>query len=192
MMMRVFFLLILLWNIDEINSAIPSKDAEDDVNGLSSDKDDCSSGTYIFYSFADVSNSVSCNIIIDISTDIVLSSNVLFNSVNNITIIGQGNPTVNCNNIGSMKFVSCNNVTIEGVNWERCGSVNNPGMELYNTSNIAIQNCSFHHSAVKLLHCQKFQEMCPLTIVSLHTTNTTQAMEQLFTMYLAMNKMLSW
>ena len=113
------------------------------------DENDCSSGTYTFYSFADVLNSVSCNIIIDISTDIVLSSNVLFNNVNNITIIGQGSPTVNCSDIQLVKFVSCNNVTIEGVNWKRCGSVNNPGMEFHNTSNIAIQNCSFHHSTDK-------------------------------------------
>ena len=40
---------------------------------------------------------------------------------------------------------------------------------------------------VKLFHCQEFQEICPLTIVSLLTTNTTKVMEQLFTIHLAMN-----
>ena len=55
-----------------------------------------------------------------------------------------------CNGIGSLKFVSCNNVTIEGVNWDRCGSVNNPGMEFDSTSNIVIQHCSFHHSSGRI------------------------------------------
>ena len=96
--------------------------------------------------FDDVFSDVSNNSVINITRDVALSSNVLLEGFENVTIIGQGNPTVNCNGIGSVKFVSCNDVTIEGVSWERCGSINLPGIELYNSFNITIQNCSFHHS----------------------------------------------
>jgi len=157
-MIRVFLLLLLLCSFDEVNSVNPvhhGTDTEDELSGPGSDEGDCSSGTYAFYSLADVSNNTSCNIIIRISTNLVLSSNILFKGVNNITIIGQGNPTVNCNDIGSVRFVSCNNITIKSVNWERCGSVNNPGIEFNNSSNIAIQNCSFHHSTGKAVSLSK-------------------------------------
>ena len=190
--MRIFLLLLLLWSVEEVNSFNPGTDTEDDVSGSGKYEDDCSTGNYTFNSMVNVPNSVSCNIIIDISTDILLSSNVLLKGVNNITIVGKGDPIVNCNDTGSVKFVSCNNVTIEGVNWERCGSVNNPGIEFNNASNITIQSCSFQHSTGKAVSLSKFQEMCPLTIAALHTTNTTKAMEQLFTIHLAMNRVLSW
>ena len=155
-MIRGFVLLIvLLWSVDGINSVnpdYPGTDCEDDVSGSGSGEDDvpcCSSRNYNFYPIYDVLNNVTSNTIINISTDVVLPSNVTLEGVKNIRVIGQGNPTVYCNDIGSVKFVSCNNVTIEGVNWERCGSVKNPGIEFYNTSNIAILSCSFHHSTGK-------------------------------------------
>ena len=83
-----------------------------------------------------------------ITSDIVLSSNVLLKGIENFTIVGQGNPTVNCNGNGSAKFISCNNVTVKDIYWKQCGSNNEsivPGIEFYNSSNIEIQNCSFHH-----------------------------------------------
>ena len=61
----------------------------------------------------------------------MLSSNVTLEGLNNITIIGQGNPTVNSNDIGSVKFVSCNNVTIEGISWERFDSGNSDGLDYF-------------------------------------------------------------
>ena len=70
-----------------------------------------------------------------------------FKGINeNISIIGYGNPTVNCHGIGAVNFSSCNNVTI---NWKRCGSSKDrhyPGIGLYNPSDIVIQNCSFQSS----------------------------------------------
>ena len=123
-MIRLIFLLIfLIWNVDGV------KGVKDDVSGSGSDEDEipcCNIGTIIFstgvYPIDDVLNNVTTsNTIINISTDVVLSSNVTLEGLSNITIIGQGNPTVNCNDIGSVKFVSCDSVTIEGVTWERCG-----------------------------------------------------------------------
>ena len=151
-MIRLIFLLIfLIWNVDEV------KGVKDDVSGSGSDEDEipcCNIETIIFstgvYSIFDVLNNVTTsNTIINISTDVVLSSNVTLEGLNNITIIGQGNPTVNCNDIGSVKFVACNNVTIEGVIWERCGSTKlsaYPGVKFYNSSNIFIKDSSFYNS----------------------------------------------
>ena len=93
-------------------------------SGSGSDEDNipcCNCGNDDFSSI--IVDGVTSNTIINISTDVVLSTCVMVEGVDNITIIGRGTPTMNCNGIGSVKFVSCNNVTIEGVNWERCGSV---------------------------------------------------------------------
>ena len=151
-MIRLIFLLIfLIWNVDGV------KGVKDDVSSSGSYEDEipcCNIETIIFstgvYSIDDVLNNVTTsNTIIKISTDVVLSSNVTLEGLNNITIIGQGNPTVNCNDIGSVKFVSCNNITIEGVNWERCGSTKlsaYPGVKFYNSSNIFIKDSSFYNS----------------------------------------------
>ena len=69
--------------------------------------------------------------------------------LNNITIIGQGNTTVNCNGTGALKFVTCNNVTIEGINWEKCGTSNNSstnsGIEFHNSSNTFIKSCLLYN-----------------------------------------------
>ena len=127
-------------------------------SGSGSDEDNvpcCSSRNYTLYSIVDALNNVTSNAIINISTDVVLSSNVILEGLRNITIIGQGNPTVNCNDITSVKFVSCNNVTIENVHWKRCGSVNKPGIEFFNTSNIAIQSSSFYHLTGKAVALSK-------------------------------------
>ena len=156
MIKLIFLLLFLIWNVGGVKRVMPdidvhpSNSTEDDFSGSGSDEDEipcCNIGNYTFYSIVDVLNNVTTsNTIINISTDVVLSSIVTLEGLNNITIIGQGNPTVNCNDIGSVKFVSCNNVTIEGVNWERCGFDNAPGIKFYNSSNIVLQSSSFQHS----------------------------------------------
>jgi len=102
--------------INSLNPVYPGTDTEDDISGSGSDEDDvpyCSSGNYTFYLIADVLNNVTSNTTINISTDVVLFSNVTLEGVNNVTIAGQGNPTVSCNDIGSVKFLSCDNVNIK-------------------------------------------------------------------------------
>ena len=94
------------------------------------------------------------NVLINIKTDVELSSIIQRVNLANVTITGYNNPTVNCNNSGGLHFISCNNCTIEGITWKRCGGSNISGdekiyaiMQLSNSSNITIQNCSFQHSA---------------------------------------------
>ena len=158
MMIRGFLLLLLHWSVEGSKSVYPGTDTEDNLSGSGSDEDTipcCGSGNYTFYSIVDALNGATSNAIINLSADVVLSSNVILEGLNNLTIIGQGNPSVNCNGIGSVKFVSCNNVTIEGVTLNRCSPSKNPGIELYNTSDIAIQSCSFNRSRGKALVLSK-------------------------------------
>ena len=92
-------------------------------------------------------------------------------NLENISIVGHNNPTVNCTNVGGIHFTFCHNCIIQGIIWHGCGSENlntnaEPGLKLSYSSNITIQNCSFQHSigqAVVLLeltgdvninHCQ--------------------------------------
>ena len=89
---------------------------------------------------------------IDLSVNVTLSSVITLSDLNNISIIGHHNPTINCSNAGGVKFISCHNCTIEGITWDGCGikNVNGstiPGIEFYHSTNITIQNCTFQYSA---------------------------------------------
>ena len=76
----------------------------------------------------------------------MLSSKVTIEGVENITIIGHRNPAVKCNDFGAIKFISCKNVSIEGIQWKECGSIDNPGIEFYNSSDVSFEKCSFYSS----------------------------------------------
>ena len=97
--------------------------------------------------------SLTSNVLINITTDVELLSIIQRVNLANVTITGYNNPSVNCNNSGGLHFISCSNCTIEGITWKRCGSRNvsddktvYPVLQLTNSSNIIIQNCSFQHS----------------------------------------------
>ena len=100
-------------------------------------------------------SSVTDNSIIDINTDEMLLSIVPFVNLKNITIIGHGNPTVNCdNNCGGIYFNNCHNCTIRGITWEKCGGKADDGkpvIGLNSSSNITIQNCSFQNSVTQAI-----------------------------------------
>ena len=90
---------------------------------------------------------------INITTDVKLLSFVSLVGLEDIAIIGYDNPTINCNNAGGMYFENCNNCTIIGLTWENCGTKNDskPVIELHNSSDIIIQNCTFKHSVTQVL-----------------------------------------
>jgi len=86
----------------------------------------------------------------------MLPSTVTIHHLENIKIIGQGYPTVNCNGTGALKFVSCNNVTIRELNWDKCGSNNNStGIEFHNSCNFFLENCSIYNSTRQALILSK-------------------------------------
>ena len=86
------------------------------------------------------------NVLINITTDVTLSSLVTVSDLENVTIIGHNNPTVNCRSIGGIHFTFCNNCIIQGITWDECGTENGAGLMLTDSFNITIGNCSFQHS----------------------------------------------
>ena len=123
------------------------------------------SGSYVFDNSCCIYGNCSCpslynaltnltsNVLINITTDVVLSSIIPLVDLANIAITGHNNPTVNCNDSGGLNFISCCNCTIEGITWNGCGAGNisnnenvYPVLQLFNSSNITITSCSFQHS----------------------------------------------
>ena len=134
---------------------------DEDINAIGS-----GSGSNLFSNSCCIYGNCSCpslysalanltsNVLINITTDVELSSIISLIDLSNIAITGHNNPTVKCNNSGGLHFISCYNCTIEGITWEGCGARNisdhdenvYPVLQLYNSSNITIKNCSFQHS----------------------------------------------
>ena len=123
-------------------------DDEKFVNGsVNRNQDKLPCCVSIFYSIADILHSISNNnTIVNITTDVVLSSNMTFKNLENITIIGHRNLVVTCNDVGTIKFMACKNVTIKDLQWEGCGSDDYSGIEFYNSSDVSFERCSFHIS----------------------------------------------
>ena len=109
---------------------------------------------------------ITSNVLINITTDVTLSSLAEVSGLEKISIIGHNNPIVNCRKVGGMHFTFCHNCIIKGIIWDGCGTKAEPGLMLSNSSNITIQNCSFQHSIgqavllsevtgnIKINHCQ--------------------------------------
>ena len=123
------------------------------------------SGSYILKNSCCIYGNCSCpslykalinlnsNVLINITTDVELSSIIQLVDLANITITGHNNPTVNCHDSGGLHFISCYNCTIEGIIWERCGARNisndgnvYPVLQLFNSSDTILENCSFQNS----------------------------------------------
>ena len=91
------------------------------------------------------------NVLINITTDVTLSSLIKVSDIENVTIIGHNNPTVNYKDFGRIHLNFCNNCIIQGITWDGCGSVDIDNhtesvLKLSNSSNITIDNCSFQYS----------------------------------------------
>ena len=91
------------------------------------------------------------NVLINITTDVTLSSLVRVSDLENVSIIGHNDPTVSCTAFGGIHLNFCYNCIFQGIAWDRCGNNSidyhtEPGLKLSNSSNITIENCSFQHS----------------------------------------------
>ena len=85
------------------------------------------------------------NVLINITTDVTLSSLVRASNLSNVSIIGHNYPTVNCKSTGGIHFAFCHNCTIQGISWDGCGSSVEPGLKFSYSSNVIIKNCCFQH-----------------------------------------------
>ena len=112
----------------------------------------------LFTNFSDCAldhqlGNLTSNGLINITADMMLLSIVSLVGLENVSIIGHDNPTVNCDNVGGIYFDNCHNCTIIGITWEKCGNKTDskPAIELYNSSNIIIQNCFFLLSQTQVI-----------------------------------------
>ena len=113
----------------------------------------CSTGSCICHSFLQALIDLTSNVMVNITTDVVLSSIVPVAGIENIVIIGHNNPTINCNATGGMRFISSRNITIYGITWESCGSESSfyswnsyPALEISNSSKVVVEYCTFQNS----------------------------------------------
>ena len=120
-------------------------------NGQSILTIDC--GLFTNFSDCALDHQLTSNALINITADVMLLSIVSLVGLENVSIIGHDNPTVNCDNGGGIYFDNCHNCTIIGITWKKCGNKtdNKPAIELYNSSNIIIQNCSFLLSQTQVI-----------------------------------------
>ena len=107
------------------------------------------------YSLDHALTNLTSNLLLNITTDVTLTSVINASNLVNVSIIGHNNPTVSCEGAGGIHFTSCHNCIVQGITWRGCGTDNDePGLQLTKSSDITIQNCSFQHSrgqAVALL-----------------------------------------
>ena len=121
------------------------------VNELSSDEDFscCVHGNCTCNSFDHALAELTSNVSINITSDVTLSSLTEVLRLENITIIGQNNPTVNCKKVGGLHFTTSQNIRIQIITWNGCGIKHTdaiPTLKFSSSSNITIENCSFQHS----------------------------------------------
>ena len=104
-------------------------------------------------SFDQALANLTSNVLINITTDVTLSSLVTASHLENVSIIGHNGPIVDCKNVGGVHFISFHNCTIQGIVWNGCGTENTGNytesistLKLSKSSNIIIQNSTFKHS----------------------------------------------
>ena len=99
------------------------------------------------YSFDHALADLTSNVLLNITTDVTLTSVIHASNLVNVSILGHKSPTVYCRGAGGIHFTSCHNCIIQGITWDGCGTDNDePGLQLTNSSDITIQKCSFQHS----------------------------------------------
>ena len=74
----------------------------------------CVLGNCSCHSFDDALNNLTSNDLLNITTDVMLSLPINASNLENISIIGYNNPTVNCKGVGGIHFTFSNNCIIQG------------------------------------------------------------------------------
>ena len=61
---------------------------------------------------------------INITTDVMLSSLIRVSDIENVTLIGHNNPTVNLKRFGGIHLTFCQNCIFQGITLDVCGTEN--------------------------------------------------------------------
>ena len=140
--------------IEEVNPAT-------DYNGCSGASSGLGPYDFSFYDWHELKlANLTSNGLINITTDMMLLSTIPLVGLENVSIIGHDNPTIHCDNAGGgIYFDNCRNCKIIGITWEKCGTENGPAVELCNSSDIIIQNCSFQQSVTQAIRLSEMQNV---------------------------------
>ena len=140
----------------------PVNASEITVNTDGNDTEDCLEGDYPCSSLGYVLNHLQSNDCVNITSNSVpLTTIVELHSLNAITIRGQGNTVVMCNNTGGVFCNICSNVVIEGITWDKCGDPQRQdpttpdstgGLTFTKITNLSITNCILRNSKVRALY----------------------------------------
>ena len=111
----------------------------------------CVYGNCCCSSFHNAVTYLTSNVVINITTDVILTLPIKVTNLENVSLIGHNNPTVNCQMFGQIHFTFCRNCIIQGIVWDKCGGrsvleYHTPTLRLDYSSNVIIQNCTFQHS----------------------------------------------
>ena len=145
-----------------------SQYSSDDNNSSSSSEGDNSSiccvyGNCTCNSLDLALANLTSNILINITTDVTLSSLIKRSDLDNVLIFGYNNPTVIFRNGGGMHFTFCHKCVIQGITWDGCGTDNIENIEnitesrlmLNHSSDILLLNCSFQCSLQQVIVLSK-------------------------------------
>ena len=115
LLLRIILALLLLLVVEcvdgnqrtvYVSEPWPFSDDEDIVtnNGDGSTPLCCVYGNCSCYSFDDALNYLTSNVLLNITTNVMLSSLINTSNLKNISIIGHNNPIVNCKGVGGIHF----------------------------------------------------------------------------------------
>ena len=149
-MMLVMILAVVVQSVNGYQNIIHVSESISEESFIASDKC-CVYGNCSCNSFYQALANLTSNTLINIKTDVTLSSLVTASDIENVSIIGHNNPTVNCKSVGTIHITFCKNCIIQGITWDECGTKNianhtKPGLKLSYSSTVTIRNCSFQHS----------------------------------------------
>ena len=157
---EMFFTIIWLIILNLVGSVYGVTINVNCLNG--SDSEDSMTGQILCVSLNHTLTHLQSDVCVNVtSKSVSLLTVVKINNVNNITIRGQGNTIVMCNNTGGVSCNNCSDVVIEGITWDKCGD---PGLQtglaypntfgglnFTNVTNLRINNCTLQHSRVRAL-----------------------------------------
>ena len=155
-LLRVILSIIIVLVPHYIDGSQRIVNVSDDHKGFTSGEGDnslicCVYGNCSCSSLDHALANLTSNVLINITTDVTLSSLVTASDLENVSIIGYNNPTVNCSgDVSEMQFTFSRHLIIQGITWIGCGTENidytKPGLSLGHFFNVTIQNCTFQQS----------------------------------------------
>ena len=149
-MILAIILAVVIKGVDGNEKIVQVSELLNDGKDYSEDERCCVYGNCSCSSLDHALANLTSNVLINITTDVTLSSLVTVSDLENVSIIGHNNPTVNCRNVSEMQFTFSRHLIIQGITWIGCGTDNinhtKPGLSLSHSFNVTIQNCTFQQS----------------------------------------------